>query len=111
MQYSAFKFMHLSEGMTARAAGLHSTLAHRRFHALFRCCLAQCLELWRNISVANLLGGHPDHLIWSLLLMKVYATESVLSLIAGLGRKTYRKWAWRFHESISNLNNPSSRIR
>ena len=46
----------------------------------------------------------PVHLLWALMLIKIYATEDVLSGIAGVTEKTYRKWAWKFIKAVSDLS-------
>ena len=42
----------------------------------------------------------PKYFLWGQMTMKVYATQTVLSSIAGVTRKTFRKWSFR---SIKNL--------
>ena len=49
-------------------------------------------------------GGQPKHLLWALMLLKLYAAESVLRTLAGgVDEKTYRKWAWLYVYEISDL--------
>jgi hypothetical protein len=70
-----------------------------------------CTRLWQMIdpfvSMPN--GVHPRHLLWALMLLKLYCAESVLCTLAGgeNGRapdeKTFRKWCWLFVEAISDL--------
>ena len=43
----------------------------------------------------------PKHLLWALMLVKVYAKEEVLAKLARCDEKTFRKWAWLFVEEIS----------
>jgi hypothetical protein len=48
--------------------------------------------------------GEPCHLLWALLLLKTYETESVLAgLCGGVNEDTFHKWAWHFIEKISYL--------
>jgi len=46
----------------------------------------------------------PIHLLWGLMLIKVYATEEVLSGIVGVTEKIFRKWAWKLKKEISALS-------
>lgn len=46
----------------------------------------------------------PVHLLWGLMLMKVYATEDVLANIAKATEKTFRKWAWAFIDALADLS-------
>ncbi len=47
--------------------------------------------------------ARPKHLLWALLFLKVYATESINSLICGADEKTCRKWSWTFVRLQSQL--------
>ena len=49
-------------------------------------------------------GAHPKHLLWALLMLKVYSTESSLCAIAKVkSPKTFRKWAWVFVVAMADL--------
>jgi hypothetical protein len=37
-------------------------------------------------------GVEPKHLLWTLLFLKVYASEDVLHNMVGTSKNTYRKW-------------------
>jgi hypothetical protein len=70
-----------------------------------------CTRLWQMIdpfvSMPN--GVHPRHLLWALMLLKLYCAESVLCTLAGgeNGRapdeKTFRKWCWLFVETMKEI--------
>jgi hypothetical protein len=45
----------------------------------------------------------PKHLLWACLLLRVYATESVLAGMVGVTRKSFRKWAWKCIHKVSDL--------
>ena len=51
-----------------------------------------CAYLWKSMTLPN--GALPEHLLWALLFMKVYATEAVLANMLGVCRNTFRKWIW-----------------
>ena len=102
-QCTAEIFLFVASGMTGRASGLHSMPEKRRFTSLFGTSPNICAYVWGGLGNMLPIGGEPQHLLWGLLLIKVYATEQVLSIIAGVDRKTYRKWAWKFISAVSEL--------
>ena len=63
--------------------------------------------LWGRISSNKILtqkGAIYKHLLWSLLFMKVYATEHVLSGMVNCNEKTFRKWIWIVIPIISQVS-------
>ena len=75
----------------------------RRFRASYGVSPEVCTQVWQMIyhSLPMLLTF--DHLLWALLFMKIYATESVLAGSVGVDEKTYRLHVWTVIKSISNL--------
>lgn len=72
----------------------------------FWACPRVCSNLWsRTRQVTSVPAGvHPRHLRWSLMLMRKYSEDALLSLLTGnVDEGTYCKWAWFFIESISLL--------
>lgn len=67
---------------------------------------AICADIWTMINPREHVSAYakPVHLLWGLLLIRVYATEEVLSGIAGVTEKTFRKWAWKFVEATADLS-------
>lgn len=78
----------------------------RRFKAHFGATPAICADIWHMINPREEISRYakPKHLLWGLMLIKVYATEEVLAGIAGATEKTYRKWAWKFIGATSDLS-------
>jgi hypothetical protein len=70
-----------------------------------------CADVWMRLNMDNADLDAPDdkiaepcHLLWALLLLKTYKTESVLAgLCGGVDEDTFRKWAWHFIEKVSYL--------
>lgn len=78
----------------------------RSFRAHFGTSVDVCLALWEWIRVhprRPLRGMQPKHLMWTLLFLKVYDTEDVLSSRVGTTRKTFRRWIWRVLLLIQTL--------
>lgn len=75
----------------------------RGFPALFGVMRAICAHLW------NLLRGkipdhlNPTHLLWSLMFLKCYLTEYVMSPIVRADGKTIRKWVKFFVVKMCQL--------
>lgn len=45
----------------------------------------------------------PKHLLWALMLLKVYGTEAVHEALSGVCRTTFRNWAWTLIKSIADV--------
>ena len=102
-----FAFLRLAQLMLAKARSSSSLSEERRFHALFGVSPFLCSILWKRLGEKKSNSNEPVHLLWSLMFLKVYASEDVLSALAGVTRKTYRKWVWDYVEKLSFLNEVS----
>ncbi|GAX10088.1 hypothetical protein FisN_2Lu360 [Fistulifera solaris] len=74
----------------------------RRFQSHFGVSPIQCSQLWILLKVPE--NARFKHLLWALLKLKVYATEEVLSGMAGCDEKTFRKWSDQFIDALSLLS-------
>jgi hypothetical protein len=78
----------------------------RRFRELFGCGPLVALALWTLLSENDLIPskGIVRHMLWGLLFLKTYATETLLCQMSGVkDKKTFRKWSWKFVEAIAML--------
>ena len=76
------------------------------FRATFGCGILVFLSLWSTLETADLLpdGGTIDHLLWTLLFLKMYSNQKALcSLAGGVDATTFRKWTKLFIASIASL--------
>lgn len=83
-----------------------STAEMARFRALFGISPNMASHVWEMIDPTNQMpqGVKPMHLLWCLMFLKVYASESVLCALAGgVDEKTFRKWTWLFVYEINDL--------
>ena len=48
-------------------------------------------------------GTHVKHLLWALIFLKLYASESIHASLAGVDEKTFRKWSWVWIKTIATL--------
>ena len=50
-----------------------------------------------------LFKARPQHLLWALMFLKMYASTSVNASFARCDEKTFRKWCWKVIEALSSL--------
>ena len=74
----------------------------RQFRALFGASPATILDIWLTSGLATT-GVKPQHLMWAMMWAKVYATEPVLATLAGVTRKTFRKWVWEVVPGVAEV--------
>ena len=78
--------------MLRRSVRSRSTgVAHRRFRAMFGVSAKVCATAWGEIRKFCPSRTKPMHLLYGLLFLKVYGTESVHSALVGCDEKTFRK--------------------
>lgn len=77
--------------------------SHRRFVSFFGTSPSICEKLWVRLLRTRPSNANPDHLLWALMLLKLYDSEHVLSSTAGVDEKTFRKWAWFYVSLISKI--------
>lgn len=61
-----------------------------------------CSIVWKFIHTLLNSGAQPDHLLWTLLFLKSYPTESVLELTFKKRRETIRKLVLHFVSKYLN---------
>ena len=82
---------------------------YRDFREFFGCGLLVASTLWDLLVKENVLpeNGRYNHLLWTLMLMKIYGKEKTLCTLAGgVDKKTFRKWSKEFVVAIRNLEYP-----
>ena len=90
----------------------------RRFKAHFGvspyiiCCLWNRLveDEGAPLRYTGHVANSPRHLLWALLFLKLYSSESVLARICGTTEKTFRQRVWLMLISISNMRNVVSLV-
>lgn len=66
----------------------------RDFKGLFGVPVVVCMDVWQQCDFVGE-GMKPKHLMWGLLMLKIYGNQSVLAAVASTTRKTFRKHAWK----------------
>ena len=95
--------------MASSMLGLNKN--RRAFEQRYRSCFGTtpevCVELWMRLDPVKHIkkkGLHPKHLLWTLLFLKGYDTETKNAVFVGnVDEKTYRKWVWIFIQEIGTL--------
>ena len=108
MEVATLEARFLNEGrvLMARRNRVAAKTEISRFRSMFGTGPNICALLWKRISSSTSIpnGGKTVHLLWALMLLKLYCAESVLATLAGgVHEQTFRKWSWWFVEAISNL--------
>jgi hypothetical protein len=84
----------------------HDEVDHydQRFQSLFGVGPEVCDHIWHHLSSYSWkpLRMRPKHLLWTLMFLKVYSSELVLSVMVRASRKTFRKWVWLLLPLIAN---------
>jgi hypothetical protein len=66
-----------------------------------------CAEAWRLMQITDVDGivdnGRPEHLLWSLMFLTTYDSESVLARAMRVDEDTFRKWCWLYILKLSYL--------
>ena len=62
-----------------------------------------CVHVWDEIEDALLSGAVISHLLWALLLLKVYRIKDTMAAMVQTPWKTYRKWGRIVIEEIHSL--------
>jgi len=66
----------------------------RRFRALFGLSPTACAVVWRSLGTRKPIKSRPEHLLYALMLLKLYGTEHEHHAITGRDEKTFRKYSW-----------------
>ena len=106
-------FLQLGMCMMQRHAVTNSLTStnRKRFKAIFETSSEIVSWLWALIVdiIGMPEGVCPKHLLWVLLFLKIYFSDSVHCYITGGGdgsvdEKTFQKWSWHFVSLILDLH-------
>ena len=79
--------------------------SQRDFRAMFGVSWFICEQTWNLIDEHGFyqLTRKAEHLLWTLLFLKIYSNEKTHCSITGTTPKTFRKWVWQVLEEIGVL--------
>ena len=77
----------------------------RKFRSFFGISPIVCSNAYNKISKDPDFPKQtkPYHLLWALMFLKLYSTESIVAGIAGCSEKTFRKWSWTMLNLLDRL--------
>lgn len=78
-----------------------------KFSSVFGTTPSMCVVIWKRLLRSERLKCRtsPMHLLWTLLFLKTYGKESIMSTIVEADEKTVRKWVWHIAELIADMDN------
>ena len=82
---------------------VHANLYDRqRWEWTYNVTPRMCSIIWDTIEPEQNIPGNPlpKHLLWALMFMNLYLTETIITALAKADPKTFRKWTWLFIEAI-----------
>ena len=99
------QFVAIGNDLMNRSGDGSSDTFARRFKSHFGTRPEICADIWLRLDPPSLpAGAKIVHLLWALMLLKVYATESVnCSVVGGVDEQTWRYWSWFFVDAVSQL--------
>jgi hypothetical protein len=104
MSITAARFASEGNEIMRRSRRVSARVEDARFRAHFGTSAIVCCDLWNMLDADLINGAKPCHLLWALMLLRLYCAESVLCTLAGgVHQQTFRKWAWLFVNEISEL--------
>jgi hypothetical protein len=92
--------------MASTFSGHHMTQKEEHvFREFFGCGLLTVSKLWMLLLSFGFLNENEDpaYLLWALMFMKMYGTESDTSTRAGVNPNKFHDWSWSLINSISDL--------
>jgi hypothetical protein len=96
-----FHFLLQASHIVRRVHGGHLGLSNKVFAHHFGVPPIVCSDVWRKATFP--IGVLPVHLLWALMFLKTYLTETILCTLLRTTEKTFRKWVWAIIDSIKNI--------
>jgi hypothetical protein len=78
---------------------------NRKFRGFFGVSPKVVARLWNTLYFQKKIpdGGMVIHLLWTMAFLKLYDTESIYLTMFAVTDKTFRKWVWKFLDSIHTI--------
>ncbi|EFX70022.1 hypothetical protein DAPPUDRAFT_113096 [Daphnia pulex] len=104
---SAENFWRLGHNIAKHDVDGSIALGYRKFRSFFGTSLSVCAAAYDNLSHVRPIKSRPEHLLWTLLHLKHYATEHISSALVGESEKNISEvieWENRFHRALRGSN-------
>ena len=79
------------------------SVGYKKFRSFFGTNPLVCFVTWDMLSPVRPRKSAPKHLLWALMLLKNYSTESVNAGLTDVDEKTFRKWSLIFVNLLANM--------
>ena len=79
------------------------TVGYRKFRSFFGTSPLVCAVTWDRLLLVRPNNSSPQHLLWTLMLLKNYSTESINAALTGVSEKTFRQWSHIFVKLLANM--------
>ena len=103
----ADEFRILGLSMAGKPTGGSISRQERHFKSFFGTSWVVCADAWLQIF-PDLIGENKflkkKHMLWGLLFLKMYHTETVHSGMVGCDEKTFSKWVWKILTALADLD-------
>ena len=96
-------FWNLGHKITGHDTTGSRGMGHRKFRTFFGTTPQICAIIWSKMSATRPDKASPEHLLWALLLLKLYNIESINAALTGVSEKTFRKWSLIFIRLLASL--------
>jgi hypothetical protein len=103
VQYTHDHFLCIGNAMMGLESKLSASTERRKFRATFGTSPAVCSLLWEMLLPVTTISTKPVCLLWGLMFLKLYNSESAHCNIARVDEKTFRNWSWFFVNAIADL--------
>lgn len=97
-------FWKIGHRITGHKLRLSSCLGLRRFKAFFGVTPKVCGIIWELLKNKKPDNSKPEHLLWALIFLRQYSSESTNKSLLKADEKTIRKWVWKFVELLSEMD-------
>ena len=96
-------FWEIGHKITGHDIDRSLTAGHRIFRAFFGTSPLVCSVVWDLLYRARPRNSKPKHLLWALLLLKIYNIESLNATLVKASVKTFRKWSLIFIKLLARM--------
>lgn len=100
---SAETFWRLGHNITRHDMDGSIALGYRKFRSFFGTSPSVCAAAYDKLSHVRPVKSRPEHLLWTLLHLKHYATEHISAALVGVSEKTFRKWCHIFIDLLAKM--------
>ena len=101
----ALAFITLAASITNRKRNFNSAAADTEFKEIFGVAAEVCSYVWAYLLLHHTfeITPTPMHFLWTLVFLRQYPTERLLSSLLEADEKTIRKYAWPIIDALAEM--------